>query len=221
MRTKNVYVVANNVDFQSMFETYGWELTADFNHADLIQFTGGEDVHPVLYGEPLHKLTWPNPQRDKREAVFYNMARKKRIPMAGVCRGGQFLNVMCGGWMWQHVDKHNLIGTHAVIDNMTGQVWEGTSTHHQMMRPAAHARVLAVSGESTFKESMDKNGHTNIKMFNPLSNQDPEVVFYPIERCLCFQPHPEYEGFYDLQKIYFDYIEDYLFEGQLKKEEAV
>jgi hypothetical protein len=132
------------------------------------------------------------------------------------------LNVMCGGWMWQDVDKHMLHGTHAVIDNMTGEVWQATSTHHQMMRPAQHAKVLAVAGESHYKESMDRNGHVNIKMFNPLSNSDPEVVFYPIERCLCFQPHPEYEGFSSLQKIYFDYIEDYLFEGKhQKKEEAV
>lgn len=209
-RTRTVYIINGNIEYQDMFERFGWEVTANFNEAELIQFTGGEDVSPILYNESQHRKTQCNIIRDKREMYFFHLARKKRIPMAGICRGGQFLNVMCGGWLWQDVDGHES-GLHDVID-INGEVYKATSSHHQLMRVnEGHCKIIAVAGESTYWEScrkvvgeqtiMKKKGHTD----------DIEAVYYPIENCLCVQYHPEYSGFNNLQQIYFDYIEDYIF----------
>src|SRR3546814_3238996 len=41
---------------------------------------------------------------------YFAIARRMHKPMAGICRGGQFLNVMCGGSMIQHVEGHAIHG---------------------------------------------------------------------------------------------------------------
>src|SRR5687768_16963203 len=91
-----------------MFMNKGWLVwDTDFNYPtnlDLICFTGGEDVTPSLYGEVKHPLTYNNPERDKHEVEYFNQFIG--IPKVGICRGGQFLNVMSGGKLHQHILGH-------------------------------------------------------------------------------------------------------------------
>lgn len=107
-----VLVIGNNFQVQGMFREAGWDITRDFNNADLLCFTGGEDVNPALYGEPCHPYTGFNKQRDAVEKQIFHHAIHEGIPCVGICRGGQFLNVMHGGKLWQHVHGHGLHGTH-------------------------------------------------------------------------------------------------------------
>ena len=70
---RKVYIVGGGGDYKSMFEGEGWEVVDCFSKADLIQFTGGADVSPALYGESTHPQTelynhphrhnWPNELR--------------------------------------------------------------------------------------------------------------------------------------------------------------
>lgn len=55
--------------------------------ADLVIFTGGEDVDPSLYNEPRHPRTSSNITRDIREKDIYEYCLDKKIPMLGICRG--------------------------------------------------------------------------------------------------------------------------------------
>jgi gamma-glutamyl-gamma-aminobutyrate hydrolase PuuD len=112
MRPK-VFVVDSDVRITRMFMANNWLVVPSAKEADLIQFTGGADVSPMLYGEPKHPRTYCDPNRDQHEAnIFWNNIDK---PKAGICRGGQFLNVMSGGSMWQDVDNHAIGGTHAAV----------------------------------------------------------------------------------------------------------
>src|SRR3546814_14796091 len=53
------------------------------------------------------------------------------IPMLGVCRGAQFLNVMPGGKLYQDVDNH--VGDHPIYDPQNKRVIPNVSSiHHQM-----------------------------------------------------------------------------------------
>src|SRR3546814_10813812 len=119
-----VFIVGGGAQYKAMFAKRGWEIVSDVWQADLVQFTGGADVTPALYGEK-NTNSGNSPARDIEEAGYFAIARRMHKPMAGSCRGGQFLNVMCGGSMLQHVEGHAIHGT-PKLDKSDIQV---TSTH--------------------------------------------------------------------------------------------
>lgn len=206
---KKVVIIGGGIAYQRMFEMYGWEIGEEFVNADLIQFTGGEDVDPVLYGEHHHPRTHSNSRRDIQERRFYRMAKDMGIPTAGICRGGQFLNVMNGGKLYQDVDRHGIGGTHQAIDIRTGDKVEVSSTHHQMMRPAKHGETLCIAHRSTFKEHMV---HGEVVRVDGTTENDVEAVLYEDTNTLCFQPHPEFvtrsEDYRACADLYFKYLEE-------------
>ncbi len=221
MAIGKVFIVGGRTysEYAEMFSSAGWEITNRIATADLLQFCGGADVSPDYYGMGKHHTTMNDPLRDDVEATQFIIGLEEEIPMAGICRGGQFLNVMCGGQMWQHVDGHAIGRGHNIQDLIDEDVFFATSTHHQMMIPAANASVLAVAYEASRYETVDKDGKAhNLTYAKKEYNKDgdPEVVFYPIQRALCFQPHPEFDGVPMLKARYFKYIGDYLFSDRKK-----
>jgi putative glutamine amidotransferase len=64
---------------------------------------GGDDVEPERYGEegiPEAQVT-STPARDEMELALLEGAREAEVPVWGVCRGIQMLNVFLGGTLWQ------------------------------------------------------------------------------------------------------------------------
>ena len=209
-----VYIVSGDSLYNRMYLKAGWGLAFTPLEADLIQFTGGADVTPSLYGERKHATTQCDPQRDKREMVLYAQAVKHGIPMVGICRGAQFLNVMNGGKMWQDVDNHAISHTHEVLDHFSGEGYQVTSTHHQMMNPNYdEAVIIATAQETSFTEHMDGEMAHCIR-YPRGTNMDTEVVFYPKTNCLCFQPHPEYGGSPEMTRKFFEYIDMFTHNSQ-------
>lgn len=207
-----VLIIAGNSQYSRMYEQRGWEVApADtpVSEVDLVQFTGGEDVSPWLYAEPPHGRTYFNWERDREEAVAFGLARHHGIPMAGICRGGQFLNVMCGGKLWQHVDGHTQ--RHVIHDTGADEYFEATSTHHQMMRPGLTAVTVGVAAprRSTYRQDgfMTNDGRID---GNALYPPDYEILFYPYDKVFCFQPHPEFPGEDELADRYFLYLRNFL-----------
>lgn len=202
--------------YSKMFREKGFEVLTEFDSgilhdivssADIVQFTGGEDVTPSYYGESPHPFTGNSLERDNHESKIFNMCRTMNKPMAGICRGGQFLNVLSGGKLYQHVDNHGIYGTHPVIDVESSEVYECSSTHHQMMKPSNNAIIIGViDGLSSFKE------HVELGVTKHVTNDqlDIEVVYYPHTNALCFQPHPEFNGVPQCREYYFSLINKYL-----------
>lgn len=210
---KRVFLVKGDAIalYAKMFKDRGWEITNNIMEADLVQFLGGSDVSPELYGEKKHPKTFSNPARDKFEQSIYEQALELGLPMAGICRGGQFLHVMNGGKMWQDVDNH--MKTHvASLPGPLGEI-EVSSDHHQMMRVNEFSDhvVLLTALESEWLESVTENGEPIATKVHAKTQDDVEAIYYPITRCLCFQPHPEYPGFSECQQVYFYFIDNYLF----------
>jgi len=224
MEKRKVYIINGNNAYRDMFIEEGWEIVHKFEEADLIQFTGGEDVSPHMYGEAVHPRTRNNINRDLAEKVQYHLAQEFGIACAGICRGGQFLNVMNGGSMYQDVDGHARSGTHPAYMYGTLVPVSVTSTHHQMIRPNydTEVMVLMTARESTFKEHMDATGKvsrfttTTARERSGLSVghlPDIESVYYPDSNTLCFQPHPEFvSAGKDCRRAYFHLINNYLFD---------
>jgi gamma-glutamyl-gamma-aminobutyrate hydrolase PuuD len=194
---KKVLIVNGSREYRELFESLGFGITADVETADLVCFTGGADVTPSYYGDTKHVLTYNDEQRDAHEAYVFSLAKSHKKPMVGICRGAQFLNVMSGGRMFQHVTKHT--GSHSITDLQTGETVYVSSTHHQMMKIAPEALLVASSSLHGEREWYDGQVFKR-----DVSEQDNEVAYYEKTKCLCFQPHPEFRSAdYEGMRLYF------------------
>ncbi|MEU9755883.1 gamma-glutamyl-gamma-aminobutyrate hydrolase family protein [Streptomyces althioticus] len=86
---------------------------------DGLVIAGGPDVEPVRYGaEPDPRTGPPARERDAWELALIAAALERGVPLLGICRGMQLLNVALGGTLIQHVDGHaevpGVFGRHPV-----------------------------------------------------------------------------------------------------------
>lgn len=183
-----VYVVGGANYYVNFIENA--ELVDKLEDAQLVVFTGGEDVTPSLYGCKKHSKTYNNPERDKKEQAIFKKIDPQKQVVYGCCRGSQFVTVMNGGLLVQNVSNHALRSTHAITDGT--KVYQITSTHHQMMYPfnlESGYNILFTSygNNSDFYEGDKIN-------FDTIFNREPEIVLYSREdlpKCLAVQGHPE------------------------------
>jgi putative glutamine amidotransferase len=105
--------------------------------------TGGEDVSPELYGEQPHpKLGTVDSERDAFELALIGAARAADLPIFGICRGIQILNVACGGSLLQDLPsevagalEHNLPVPQHEAYALAHEVWlEADSLLTRLMR---------------------------------------------------------------------------------------
>lgn len=123
---------------------------------DGVLFSGGPDVNPECYEEPVKYrdlVSLDNP-RDAFEFDLLDQALKERIPILGICRGIQMINVKMGGTLYQDLNRdlpverdHHQSGprsdaTHSVVVTEPQSVLAGAFTgncrvnslHHQAIR---------------------------------------------------------------------------------------
>ena len=183
------YIVGNSYSYHHFLKNQ--EVVDNIEDADVVIFTGGEDVFPVLYDEKKHPYTSYNRERDLKEAIIYDKAKKLNKPMLGICRGAQFLTVLNNGKLVQHVNGQPYM--HAVKD-IDKNAYMVTSTHHQMMFPFNLAdddyTIIAHTTNLTTKWEGLPKGYEN---YPNTDGREIEVVHYPKTNCLCIQGHPEYE----------------------------
>ena len=122
---------------------------------DGLLLSGGHDVYPLHYGEePLQGLGDVWPERDQFDFALIKAAEEKQIPIFGICRGLQILNVYRGGSLYQDLKydqnctiKHSqnqtpALGTHTVDIEFESKLasaigrstWITNSHHHQTIK---------------------------------------------------------------------------------------
>lgn len=190
MKENRIVVVNDMHHFASYYRPF--EEFAPLGEPDLVftnpdqvlclVFTGGEDVDPSMYGIKPNRKTGSNLKRDLEEKMYFEEAARRGIPMAGICRGAQFLCVMNGGILAQHISNH---GYSHRIQTSHGPVVEVTSTHHQMAIPPREAKVLAWAEPKRSKEYEGADG----ELLYP--EVEYEGVYYPQTHSLGMQWHPE------------------------------
>jgi putative glutamine amidotransferase len=79
--------------------SYSVDNAKDLDHCDALLLTGGNDVDPTLYGGPIGspKMKDVDPKRDSFERTLIDSSMKRNIPVLGICRGLQLVNVHFGG----------------------------------------------------------------------------------------------------------------------------
>jgi putative glutamine amidotransferase len=186
--TKRIYVVGPQKEYSRWIKDH--ILVDTLEDADIVLFTGGEDVDPSLYGCEKHYSTYSNIQRDLEEKAIFEKVKPEQL-CVGICRGSQLLCCLNGGRLIQNVSNHATFGTHTIISaSIDGGRYEITSTHHQMQYPfnlsSSNYRILYyASRKSTFYEG-DKIERPSC---------EPEVVLYKKlgkPKCLAIQGHPEF-----------------------------
>ena len=120
---------------------------------DVLLLCGGEDVDPSRYKtKPSPRLGEVNLRRDAWEWLLLDEAVKRRLPVIGICRGCQLINVYFGGTLWQDLPserpgevKHR--GTHLHGVRIEGgsrlarslgcEEMQVNTSHHQAVRDLA------------------------------------------------------------------------------------
>ena len=83
------------------------DATADaLGSMDGLLMTGGGDIDPARYGQPNQGSRGIDLARDALEARAWEAAAERDVPVLGICRGLQAINVFAGGTLLQHVDGH-------------------------------------------------------------------------------------------------------------------
>lgn len=81
------------------------QLDRYLDQIDALVLQGGSDISPKTYkAEPIENNRWPgDPHRDEYELRVLDLALKKGLPVLGICRGFQLLNVYFGGTLFQDI----------------------------------------------------------------------------------------------------------------------
>jgi putative glutamine amidotransferase len=84
-------------------ESYLLEL---LQRLDGVLFSGGGDVHPRAYGSQPHpKVRGTDEDRDRIEITLLQQARRMDLPILGICRGLQVINVALGGTLYEDIQE--------------------------------------------------------------------------------------------------------------------
>ncbi len=86
---------------------------------DGLVLTGGADVSPQFYGQnPKPKINRFDPRRDEREFELLEQALELHMPILGICRGFQLINIALGGDVYQDLSYHpNISVQHDQLTN--------------------------------------------------------------------------------------------------------
>ncbi len=159
------------------------ERAAAFAAMDGLLLSGGVDIDPIRYGRSLDGSVDPQPERDELEAEAWSKARDRNLPVLGICRGLQAINVFSGGTLHQHLEGHEddygapgpsrqhplrvVPGTRLARilfpTNPRGGVLRVNTYHHQGVRaadlaPGLVANAWATSGAGELVEGLESTG---------------------------------------------------------------
>ncbi|MDQ3742518.1 MAG: gamma-glutamyl-gamma-aminobutyrate hydrolase family protein [Actinomycetota bacterium] len=134
------------------------DVEAILERVDGVLLSGGPDIHPCLYGEEEHPKLGPTDiGLDRFEIALTRRALERGLPLLGICRGAEVLNVARGGTLVQHLDGHRQeeearVPTHDVrveegsrLAAILGTTRAAVNTYHHQAVETLGADVRAVA----------------------------------------------------------------------------
>lgn len=143
-------------------------IAAALDCVDMLLLAGGEDIAPAYFGEkPIEQLGAVNQRRDIWELALIAEARRRRLPILGICRGCQVLNVAFGGTLWQDLpaqkegvlDHRAGVSGHEIavvkgsfLESLVGGACSVNTWHHQAVKDLAKGfRATATSSDGVIE----------------------------------------------------------------------
>ncbi len=170
------------------------------NIVDGLYFSGGNDINPLIFGEdPIKEIGGIDYCRDEFEMKLFKKAAAKNMPVLGICRGEQVINVASGGTLYQdiysqkegtnaHSPKFSPSSTYAyhkvniIKDSKLYNIFKTdeigvNSLHHQAVKDVAKGfKITAYAADGTI-EAIESEEHSFIVGIQ----WHPEIMFerYP------------------------------------------
>ena len=163
---------------------------ADVSATDGIVIGGGDDIAPDFYGGRLVASARLDPERDRLEHDLCRAALDRDIPVLGICRGSQMLNVALGGDL--HQDAFSVYETsrryRTILPRRCVEVVPGTRLHGitggaVMYVNALHSQSVAELGDGLRVAARDEGGMVQAieRLSDPFAlgvQWHPEHLFY-------------------------------------------
>jgi putative glutamine amidotransferase len=172
------------------------EITEDpdeiLDRVDALMLVGGADLDPACYGADRHPLTIGCvPERDAFEIALVRRALERDLPLLGICRGMQVINVARGGTLHQHLP--DVVG-HEHHRRVLGS-FDGND-HDVRLQPgslaARAAREELHTTKSHHHQAVDRVGEGLVVTGRAEVDDLPEALEVPENRfALGVQWHPE------------------------------
>ena len=146
--------------------------TRSLPDVDGLLLPGGWDVDPSFYGEQRDEnLGDTDPQLDATELAMFRQARERDLPVLGICRGQQVINVAMGGSLVQHLEDHDAraIGrrhlAHTIEVDPSSELGQAAgehkipvnSLHHQAIKRLASGLHESARGEDGTVEGVESD----------------------------------------------------------------
>jgi putative glutamine amidotransferase len=169
---------------------------------DGLVLAGGEDIDPGIYGGVAAEASvLPDRERDDYELELLAAACARGLPVLGVCRGAQLINVAAGGTLIGHLagpsaqmhtsldvphGRHrHLVATAAgsLIRRLKGEQASVNSLHHQAVdRPGAGLRITAVAPDGTPEAIESEDGNILGVQWHPELHEHDSAVTWLVSR---------------------------------------
>ena len=168
--------------------------TKDIYQCEGFVLTGGVDVHPSFYnGEPVYNNSPGSfqPERDRFEEKIYRYSQLSRLPVLGICRGMQLINILQGGKLIQDLDNGNARHKKEESDKEHTIVTESNTLLYKI------AGSLSGHVNSAHHQAIDPNAIGDNLVVNAYDNDEKIIEGLEFKNksnkafMLCVQWHPE------------------------------
>ena len=151
---------------------------------DGVIFSGGPDIDPAWYGESVWNETVEiDPVRDHSDSLLVREALRQGMPVLGICRGEQLLNVLLGGSLYQDIPTQvEKAHTHRGVRHMTSGAdsLRVNSRHHQAVKALAPGLKAASFSDDGLVEAYENSQIWAVQFHPETLVQEDEASWLPL-----------------------------------------